>query len=185
MRAATLHGVLLRVHGLGVLLTGPSGTGKSALALELLARGHALVADDAVEIRRTGPGRLIGQAPRGRLIGQSPLLLRGFMEVCGLGILDVRRLYGKSAVRARQRLDLIIRLTRGHGRPSAAARLAGRRSTQRLLGEKVPVLSLSAGVGDNLPALVEAASLDQRLRLSGFAADRVFAQRQQKAIERE
>ncbi len=167
--------MLLRVHGLGVLLAGPSGIGKGTLALALIARGHALVADDAVEIRRLAPGRLIGQSPR---------LWRGFMEVRGLGILQVRRLYGKSAVRARQRLDLIVRLTRGHGRPTAAARLAGRRSTQRLLGEKVPVLSLGAGVGDNLPALVEAASLDQRLRLAGFAADQVFAQRQQKLLNR-
>lgn len=175
--------MLLRVHGLGVLLTGPSGIGKSVLALELLARGHALVADDVVEIRSIAPGRLMGRAPRGVLLGQSPLLLRGFLAVRGLGILHVGRLYGKKAMRPRQRLDLIIRLTPGHGRLSAAARLAGRRSIQRLLGEKVPVLSLGAGVGDNLAALVEAACLDQRLRLAGFAADRVFAHIQQKAIE--
>lgn len=166
-----LHGVLLRVHGFGVLLAGPAGIGKSALALELLARGHALVADDAVEVQRIASGVLIGQ---------SPALLRGFLAVRGLGILHVARLYGKQAVRRRQRLDLIVRLTRTRGRP--AARLLGRRSTQALLGAKIPALSFRSRVSDNLPALVEAACLDQRLRLAGFAADQVFAQRQHKAI---
>lgn len=172
---STLHGVLLRVHGVGVLLTGAGGIGKSVLALELLARGHALVADDAVDIWRGAAGRLTGHAPP---------LLRGVIEVRGLGILEVRRLYGKKAVRARQRLDLIVRLSRGQGRLPAEARLAGRRSTRRLLGEKVPVLSLGAGTGHNLPVLVEAACLDQRLRMTGFAADRVFSQRQQKLLNR-
>ncbi len=168
----TLHGVLLRVYGMGVLLTGASGTGKSTLALGLIARGHTLVADDAVHFR---------QAPGGILQGQCDPLLRGHLAVRELGLLDIRTLYGASAVRYRQRLDLVIRLAPRRS-PSARAQLNGRRSRQRILGRWVPVLSLSANVGHNLATLVEAACLDQRLRNRGHTASRAFAARQLKAI---
>lgn len=173
----TVHGVMLEVHGTGVLIEGPAASGKSSLALELLSRGHALVADDAVELSRPAPGILLGRAPR---------LLRGYLEARGLGVLDVRRMHGTRALRGCRRLDLLIRLVPGRGRALAAAeRLTGRRAQRRLLGEPVPVLSLPAGraqTGHNLAALVEAAALDRRLRLDGIEPDAELARRQARAI---
>lgn len=170
-----VHGVLLDVHGTGVLLSGPAGAGKSELALELLSRGHALVADDAVELWRPA---------RGIVLGRAPGLLQGYLEARGLGVLDVRRMHGHRALRAQQRLDLVVRLVPGRGRRlRAGERLSGRRGTRRLLGEPVPMLSLPAQTGHNLAALVEAAALDRRLRLDGIEPDAALARRQARAIK--
>jgi HPr kinase/phosphorylase len=174
-RHTVRHGTFLHVHGAGVLLQGAAGAGKSALALELLARGHALVADDAVEFHRPAPGVVMGR---------SPAVLAGFLETRGLGVLDVRRLHGARAVRAGARLDLIVRLQ--PGRPRALApreRLAGRRGTERVLGEAVPVLPLP--LRHNLAALVEAACLDRRLQLDGADAPAALERRQARAIRRQ
>lgn len=171
--ALLAHGVLLEVHGLGVLLQGPAGIGKSALARELLARGHRLVADDAVELERPADGVLVGR---------SPDLLRGLLEVRGLGILDVRKLHGRNAVRESVRIDLVVQLER---RRAAVDRLRGRRGRRRLLGVTLDRVHLNAGaraVRNNLPGLVETACLDQELRLLGLAADGDFERRQQRAI---
>ena len=174
-RHAVLHGVLLHVHGAGLLIEGRPGAGKSALALELLARGHALVADDAVEFARPAAGVLIGR---------SPGVIDGYLETRGLGVLDVRRMHGARAVRAHARLDLILRLKPGRPRAlSAAERLAGRRGTRRVLGEAVPVLTLPQS-GHNLAALAEAACLDRRLQLDGVHAPAALAQRQARAIKK-
>jgi HPr kinase/phosphorylase len=174
-RHQVLHGVFLHVHGAGVLIEGPAGAGTSALALELLARGHALVADDAVEFCR--PAASI-------LIGRSPAVLEGYVETRGLGVLDVRRMHGARAMRARARLDLIVRLARGRPRPlSAAERLRGRRAVRRVLGEPVPVLSLP--LRHNLAALVEAACLDRRLQLDGVDAPAALEKRQARAIRKQ
>jgi HPr kinase/phosphorylase len=174
--AATVHGVLLDVHGVGVLLEGAAASGKSTLALDLLARGHALVADDAVELRRPAPGILIGAAPA---------VLSGYLAVRGLGVLDVKGMHGARSVRRQVRLDLVVRLA-ARPRAGARARLSGNRSMRRLLGEAVPALSLpqsrSAKGGHNLPALVEAACLDRRLRLDGIEADAALVRRQAQAI---
>jgi HPr kinase/phosphorylase len=164
-----VHGVMLEVYGLGVLLTGEAGIGKSALALELISRGHALVADDAVEFVRPAAGVLIGRCPP---------LLSGYLEVRGAGVLDIGRMHGESAVRPAQRLDLVVRL----GRRSRRRALQGARRVSRLLGEPVPGVSLAAGTGDNLAVRVEAACRDHWLRLAGVRADAVFAERQQRAI---
>jgi serine kinase of HPr protein (carbohydrate metabolism regulator) len=173
-RHAVLHGTFLQVHGAGVLLEGAAGAGKSALALELLARGHALVADDAVEFCRPAPAILVGR---------SPAVIEGYLETRGLGVLDVRRMHGARAVRALARLDLIVRLQRGRARAlSAAERLRGRRGTRRVLGEAVPVLSLQTR--HNLAALVEAACLDRRLQLDGVDAPAALERRQARAIRR-
>lgn len=174
-RRIVLHGVLLHVHGTGVLIEGPAGAGKSALALELLARGHTLVADDAVEVTRPAPAILLGR---------SPAVIRGYLETSGLGVLDVRRMHGARALRASARLDLIVRLERGRVRAlTAAERLRGRRGLKRVLGEPVPVLSLP--LRHNLAALVEAACLDRRLQLDGADAPAALERRQARAIRKE
>jgi HPr kinase/phosphorylase len=161
----TAHGVFVAVDGLGVLLRGTSGVGKSEIGLELISRGHRLIADDAVEF----------QIEAGRLCGRCPPLLEGFIEVRGLGILDVRRMYGDAAVGSEAPLDLVIDLS---VRPEVDAdeRIDGQRSVYRLLGREVPEISLPRRVGHNLAVLVEAACRDHRLRRDGYiAADELVA----------
>lgn len=170
----TLHGVFLSVLGLGVLLTGTSGVGKSELALDLIARGHPLVADDAVDFRRIAEGVLVGTS--------SPLLA-GFMEARGLGVLDIARCHGPQAVQARERLDLIIRLD-DTPRPqfSGEERLRGRRSLRPLLAMRIPEIFLARGLGHNLAPMVETACRDHWLRLTGYHAADAFEARQQLLI---
>lgn len=180
--ASSLHGVLLEIYGLGVLLSGGSGMGKSELALDLISRGHKLIADDAVDVH---------QPAAGFLLGECPALLRDFMEVRGLGVVNVRRLYGDTATALAQRLDLIIRLDNrpDHLLHTAADesvdRLSGRRSVCELLGVAVPEIFLRAKLGHNQRALVEAACRDHWLRLFGQRADEEFIAHQQAAIDRD
>lgn len=163
--SVTEHGVFVAVDGLGVLLRGTSGVGKSEIGLELISRGHRLVADDAVEFRCDG----------GVVTGHCPPLLDGFIEVRGLGILDVRRMYGEAAIAASAPLDLVIDLS---VRPEAAddERIDGQRSAYRVFGRDVPEISLPRRVGHNLAVLIEAACRDHRLRRGGYnAADELVA----------
>lgn len=165
----------MQVEGRGVLLTGESGVGKSELALELLARGHRLVADDATEFSRRGD----------RLLGHCPSLLAGFLEARSLGILNIRKLYGARALRRRAWLDLIILLDSPLPPPAGGLeRLSGRRGEQALAGVIVPTVSIPIRLGHNLAVLVEAACRDQHLRSEGYSADRDFAARQLRAIRR-
>jgi len=167
------HGVLVAVEDLGLLLRGASGTGKSELAIELLSRGHKLIADDAVEWHRDDGGRVIGSCPA---------LLSGFIEVRGLGVLDARALYGEAAVIAETALDLVIDLGI-RADPSAEERLSGRRGIFKVLGQPVPEISLPRRVGHNLAVLVEAACRDHKLRLAGYRADQVLVERQLRRLE--
>jgi serine kinase of HPr protein (carbohydrate metabolism regulator) len=161
------------VEGLGVLLRGASGIGKSELALELLSRGHKLIADDIVEWR----------CAEARVSGACPPLLDGFIEVRGLGILNVRTLYGETAVVASAPLDLVIDLG-VRAEATAEQRLHGRRGSYNLLGVAVPEISLPRGVGHNLAVLVEAACRDHRLRLSGYCADDDLMERQRRQMDK-
>ena len=173
-RHAVLHGSFLHVHGVGVLIQGAPGAGKSAVALDLISRGHALVGDDAVEFARPAPGIVIGR---------SPAVIEGYLETRGLGVLDVRRMHGKRAVRSVARLDLIVKLEAGRKRAlTAEERLRGRRGTRRVLGEAVPLLML--GRGHQLAALVEAACLDLRLQQDGVDAAGALEKRQARAIRK-
>lgn len=165
----TRHGVFLSVHGLGVLVTGPSGVGKSELSLDLIARGHQLVADDAVSLFRAAPGLVVGEC--------EPLLV-GFMEARGLGVLNIAAMYGKAAVRSCERLDLVIRLEDGPRPFSGEERLHGRRGLQEIAEVAVPFVVLARSLGHNLAPLVEAACRDHWLRQNGYAADQDFMAQQ-------
>lgn len=163
----------MQVFGTGVLLTGVSGVGKSELALELLARGHALIADDATEFARAGDF----------IIGHCPAVLSGFLEARSLGILNVRKLYGRRAVRPRARLSLLIQLDApGEPLTTGMERISGQRSERLLGGLNIPTVSIPIRLGHNLAVLVEAACRDHRLREAGYRADRDFTARQLRAI---
>jgi HPr kinase/phosphorylase len=155
----TLHGVYLEVMGLGVLLTGESGIGKSELALELLSRGHRLIADDAVEFSRTAPTVLIGRCPH---------LLRDFLEVRGLGILNVRVMFGDTAVRPEKTLRLIVHLEQLKPEQMAKVdRLQVEQKTRNILEVDIPEVVLFVAPGRNLAVLVEAATRNHILRMRG------------------
>jgi HPr kinase/phosphorylase len=179
--ATALQGALVEVHGLGVLLTGTSGVGKSELALDLVSRGHRLIADDIVEVINPATGILLARCPE---------LLRDYLEVRGLGVINVRAMYGDGAVAPMQRLDLILHLeSRGETAPDteaeALARISGRRGEREVLGVRVPEIYLRARLGHNQRALVEAACRDHWLRLFGSHADRDFIARQKEAVSRD
>lgn len=156
----TVHGVYMEVMGMGVLITGESGIGKSELALELLSRNHRLIADDAVEFVRVGPDVIVGQCPT---------LLSDFLEVRGLGILDVRLMFGETAVRHKKKLHLIVRLESIQGQKmSMIDRLQSKQRTRTILDVDIPEVALFVGPGRNLAVLVETATRAYILRMWGF-----------------
>jgi HPr kinase/phosphorylase len=153
----TIHGVLLEVFGLGVLLLGPSGIGKSECALELVVKGHRLITDDYVEITRHGIDRLAGAGGK---------VLQHHMELRGLGIIDIRELFGISAIGASQNIDLAVRLERW--KPDAEYdRLGLDPSTVEFLGVSIPAIDMPVGPGRNIATLVEVAARIQLLRQRG------------------
>lgn len=173
----TVHGVYMEVLGMGVLITGESGIGKSELALELLSRNHRLIADDAVEFIRVGPDVLVGQSPGATL--------SDYLEVRGLGILDIRTMFGETAVRHRKRLHLIVRMERPDKRRLRKLdRLQAHQLTRTLLDVDIPEVALFVGPGRNLAVLVEAAVRSYILRMWGIDTLKDFMQRQQSLIDR-
>jgi len=156
----TVHGVYMEVMGMGVLITGESGIGKSELALELLSRDHRLIADDAVEFVRVGPDVIVGQCPT---------LLSDFLEVRGLGILDIRLMFGETAVRHKKKLHLIVHLESiQRMKMSKIDRLQTTQRTRSILDVDIPEVALFVGPGRNLAVLVEAATRAYILRMWGF-----------------
>jgi len=167
----TVHGVYMEVMGMGVLITGESGIGKSELALELLSRNHRLIADDAVEFVRVGPDVLVGQCPT---------LLSDYLEVRGLGILDIRLMFGETAVRHKKKLHLIVRLeTIQRQKMSKINRLESKQMTRGILDVEIPEVALFVGPGRNLAVLVEAATRSYILRMWGFDPLEDFMKRHQ------
>ena len=173
----TLHGVYMEVHAIGVLITGPSGVGKSELALELITRGHRLVADDAPQFSRIAPDIINGTCPAA---------LQDFLEVRGLGIINVRELFGDSAIKINKYLRLIIRLE-PLSRESIKQidRLEGSYTTQNLLDLEIPEITLPVAPGRNLAVLLECAARNHMLRFSGYNASKVFTGRQQTMIAKD
>lgn len=170
------HGVLMDVLGLGVLITGDSGVGKSELGLELISRGHGLVADDVVEISRLAADTLEGRCPP---------VLKDFIEVRGLGLLDVRTIFGETAVRPKMKLRLIVHLAKpvpmGGGAPGERLPLA--EQSEDILGVTVRKVVIPVAAGRNLAVLVEAAVRNYILQLRGIQSSEEFVARQRRAME--
>jgi HPr kinase/phosphorylase len=170
------HGVLMDVLGLGVLITGDSGVGKSELGLELISRGHGLVADDVVEISRLAADTLEGRCPP---------VLKDFIEVRGLGLLDVRTIFGETAVRPKMKLKLVVHLEKpapaGMGAPSERLPLA--EQAEEILGVTVRKVVIPVAAGRNLAVLVEAAVRNYILQLRGIQSSEEFLARQKRAME--
>jgi HPr kinase/phosphorylase len=172
----TRHGVLLDVLGMGVLLTGESGVGKSELALELITRGGGLVADDVVELYHVAPETLEGRSPE---------LLKEFLEVRGLGMLNIRTIFGETAVRVRKNLKIIVQLEKPVGGViPGLERLPLEASTEEILGVRIRKVVLPVAAGRNLAVLVEAAVRNYVLQLRGIDSTQDFIRRQEQHFGR-
>ncbi len=170
----SIHGVLIEVFGLGILIMGSSGVGKSETALELIERGHRLVADDIVEISCINGNSLIGRGANKR-IGHH-------MEIRGLGIIDVRSLYGVGAIREEKGIELIVKLEEWDG-TKIYDRLGTEDRTSEILNVKVPLIEIPIKPGRNVPIILETAAKNERLKRMGYFTAREFSQNVLKWIE--
>ncbi len=171
----TLHGVFMDILGLGVLITGESGLGKSELGLELISRGHGLVADDAVDFHRVNQTTLEGRCPD---------LLQNLLEVRGIGLLDIKAIFGETAVRRKMRLRLIVHLVRRETMERDYERLPHEPLYQDVLGVAVRKAVIQVVAGRNIAVLVEAAVRNTILQLRGIDTYQEFVQRQRDAMMR-
>jgi HPr kinase/phosphorylase len=169
-RSTTLHGVFMEVFTIGVLITGNAGSGKSELALELLNRGHRLIADDAPEFTQISPEIIEGTCPEA---------LQDCLEVRGLGVLNVRHMFGDSAVKSNKFLRLIVHLQIPATRtvPENGDRLRGDTSMQTVLDLDIPRITLPVMAGRNLAIITEAAVRDFMLKMKGYDAATAFIER--------
>lgn len=173
--STNVHGVMLEVIGLGVLLTGNAAVGKSELALELITRGHRLVADDIVELYKVAPDTLEAHCPD---------MLQDFLEVRGLGILNIRTLFGETAVKLQKNLKLIVHLKALADDPSlSASRLEMHASSEAILGVEIPRVYIPVAAGRNLAVLVEVAARNHILYMRGIDSAAQFIARQQHQLD--
>jgi len=172
--SSTIHGVFLDVLGVGVLITGDSGVGKSELALELVSRGSGLVADDVVELYRIGPETVEGRCP---------MLLKDFLKMRGLGVLNIHTIFGETALRPRKNLKLIVHLERPAGAESKRLeRLPLNASAEQVMGVEIRKVTIPVAAGRNLAVLTEAAVRNYVLQLRGMDSTREFIARQQQEM---
>jgi HPr kinase/phosphorylase len=169
----TRHGVFMDILGLGVLLTGESGLGKSELGLELISRGHGLVADDAVDLYRVSQTALEGRCPE---------LLMNLLEVRGIGLLDIKAIFGETAVRRKMRLKLIVHLVRKETMDRDFERLPYEPLNEDILGVPIRMTVIAVDAGRNLAVLVEAAVRNTILQLRGIDTYAEFIERHHKAL---
>ncbi len=173
--SSTRHGVLLDVLGMGVMITGESGVGKSELALELVSRGHGLVADDIVELYRIAPETLEGRCPA---------MLRDFLEVRGLGMLNIRTIFGETAVRRKKNMKLIVHLQKSSSADfNSLERLPINDVTENILEVNIRKVIIPVAAGRNLAVLVEAAVRNYVLQLRGIDSAKEFLARHQQEME--
>ena len=169
----TMHGVFMDILGLGVLITGESGLGKSELGLELISRGNGLVADDAVDLFRINQTTIEGRCPE---------LLENLLEVRGIGLLDIRGIFGETAVRRKMRLKLIVHLVRKESFERDYERLPTEPLTQDVLGIPVRKVVIQVVAGRNIAVLVEAAVRNTILQMRGIDTYQDFMERQRRAM---
>ena len=171
-----VHGVLVEVYGIGILLTGESGVGKSEVALELVKRGHRLISDDLVELRLIGAKDLIGRAS---------ILNRQYMEVRGLGIIDIKTLFGAGAIKLEQPVQLVIQLREWqHATEDTSCRLGLHNLQVNLLGTLLPKIVIPVRPGRHLATVIEVAAMNHRLKYMGYNAAEEFIQRMDAEIAR-
>ena len=163
----TRHGVLVEVYGEGMLILGDSGIGKSETAIELVKRGHRLIADDAVEIKRVSARTLVGSAPE---------LIRYYIELRGIGIVDVRRLFGMGAVKATERIDLVINLEQWDPE-KMYDRFGLDEQFENILGIDVPAITIPVHPGRNLAVVLEIAAMNNRQKKMGYNTAEEFNKR--------
>lgn len=156
----TRHGVLVEVYGEGILILGDSGVGKSETAIELVKRGHRLIADDAVEIRRVSSKTLVGSAPDN---------IRHFIELRGVGIVNARRLFGMGSVKVTEKIDLVIQLEQWDSEKTYD-RMGLENEQMDILGNKVPMLTIPIKPGRNLAIIIEVAAMNNRQKKMGYNA---------------
>ena len=170
----TTHGVLVEIYGEGVLLMGDSGIGKSETALELIKRGHRLVADDAVEIKKTHRSHLVGTAPE---------IIRYYMELRGIGVINVRHIYGVGAVKPSTGIDLVVKME--NWVPGKAYdRLGLSNETETILGVELPCVTIPVTPGRNLAVILELAAMNNRQKKMGFNAAETLAAEHDQAIDK-
>ena len=161
----TTHGVLVEIYGEGVLLTGDSGIGKSETALELIKRGHRLVADDAVEIRLIGQNELMGSAPD---------LIRYYMELRGIGVINVRHIYGVGAIKPETAIDVVVHMEHWV-QGKSYDRLGLTSETEEILGVALPKVTIPVSPGRNLAVILELAAMNNRQKKMGYNAAEMLA----------
>ncbi|MBR5429715.1 MAG: HPr(Ser) kinase/phosphatase, partial [Firmicutes bacterium] len=169
----TTHGVLVEVHGEGLLLCGDSGIGQRETALELIKRGHRLVTDDAVEIRLVGKDTLTGTAPA---------IIRYYMELRGIGVINVRHIYGVGAVKPETGIDLVVKMENwDQGKPYD--RLGLESETEEILGVTLPCVTIPVTPGRNLAVILELAAMNNRQKKMGYNAAEMLAAEHDLAID--
>ena len=164
---STRHGVLVEVYGEGLLILGDSGIGKSETAIELVKRGHRLIADDAVEIKRVSPKTLVGSAPE---------IIKHYVELRGIGIVDIRRIFGMGAVKETEKIDLVINLEHWI-KDKMNDRLGLDDEKVNILGNDIPAITIPGMPGRNLAIILEIAAMNHRQKKMGYKPAEEFNKR--------
>ncbi len=173
LSSLTMSGELLQVSGLGVLIVGDSGIGKSESALELISRGCRLVSDDVIHVKR---------GARGRLIGEAPSLSRHFMEIRGLGIINIREIFGSRAILNRAKIDLVINLKKIQRRKEYDRLGLKFPADYEILGQKIPQINIPVASGRNIATLIEVACKVHLLRNKGYHAPQHLVRKLDRAL---
>lgn len=170
----SVHGVLIDIYGMGVMITGDSGVGKSETALELIQRGHRLVADDRVELHMIGENKIVGEPPE---------ILRNLIEIRGIGIIDVANLFGVGAIRLSKVVNLIVNLELWD-RTTKFDRLGSGEEKRRIFDVDVPLISIPVKTGRNLAVIIESAAMNYRAKQMGYNATETFERNLETLIKR-